>query len=76
MRSEYDANRDERYYSVVDRGGKREKVVEPYQKVRERIKRVLESRSQSEAVRKWKEELLGSRHFAIIESKLEGDKEK
>lgn len=76
MRSEYDANRETRYYSVVDRGGKREKVVEPYQKVRERIKRVLESRSQSEAVRKWKEELLGSRHFAIIESKLEGDKGK
>ncbi|HSV96314.1 MAG TPA: peptidylprolyl isomerase [Spirochaetota bacterium] len=76
MREEYDANRGERYYSVVDRGGKREKVVEPYQKVRERIKRALEGRSQSDAVRKWKEELLGSRNFAVIESKLEGDKEK
>ncbi len=45
MREEYDTNREERYYSIVDRGGKKEKVVEPYQKVRDRIKRVLESRA-------------------------------
>jgi hypothetical protein len=76
MREEYDTNREERYYSIVDRGGKKEKVVEPYQKVRDRIKRVLESRGQSEVVRKWREELLGGRHFTIVESKLEGDSDR
>ncbi len=76
MLEEYDTNKLERYYSIADRGGNREKVVEPYPKVRERIKRVLESRGQSEAVRKWKEQLLGSHNFTIIESELEGDKDK
>jgi hypothetical protein len=44
--------------------------------VRERIRKVLESRKQSDAVRVWREGLLAARHFAVVESKLEGEREK
>jgi len=76
MIEEYEAHKNERYYRMADKGGRKEKVVEPYHKVRERIRKVLESRKQSDAVRVWREGLLAARHFAVVESKLEGEREK
>jgi len=76
MIEEYEAHKNERYYTMTDRGGRKEKVVEPYQRVRERIRKVLESRKQSDAVRAWREGVLASRHFTVVDSELEGDGEK
>ena len=76
MIEEYEAHKNDRYYTMADKGGRKEKVVEPYQKVRERIRKVLESRKHSDAVRAWREGVLASRHFAVDESKLEGDRGK
>lgn len=76
MIEEYEAHKNERYYRMTDKGGKREKVIEPYQRVRERIRKVLESGRQSDSIRAWREELLAARHFRVIESKLEGGPDK
>lgn len=73
MRAEYDTNREKRYYTMTARGSERIKSVEPYSKVRDRIKKILESKKQSENIKKWKEDVLKKNNFRIIESKLEGD---
>lgn len=73
MRDEYELNKDKRYYAMVTRGNSKIRVPEPYWKMRERIKRIIESKKQFEAVRRWKEEILKARNFKVMEKELEGE---
>ncbi len=73
MREEYEQNKDKRYYTMLDKGGTKVKVIEPYAKMRERIKKILENKKQSESIKKWREEMLKSANFRIDESELEGE---
>lgn len=70
---EYNENKDKRYYSYVKKGNDREKVIEPLAKVRDKIKEMLENKKRSEALKNWKDDILGSNEFAIDMKKLEGE---
>jgi parvulin-like peptidyl-prolyl isomerase len=70
---EYNANKDKRYYTMVQKGANRVKVVEQYAKVRDRIKKILENKKQSESIRNWKQDILAKNNFTVKESKLEGE---
>jgi peptidyl-prolyl cis-trans isomerase C len=74
MRAEYDQNKDKRYYTMVKKGVKNEKVIEPYAKVRERIEKILSSKKNSDEVKTWKDKITKDNAFTINEKDLEGDK--
>lgn len=73
MREEYNTNKDKRYYTMVNKGNDRVKAIEPYGKVRERIKKILENKKQSDSIKNWKDELIKGRSLKIIEKELEGE---
>ena len=73
MKKEYDANKDKRYYTMKRQGNKNERVIEPYAKVKDRIKRVLENKVQMEEMKKWKDRMLRENNFKIDEKQLEGE---
>jgi len=73
MKAEYNKNKDRRYYKMVTKNKKREKKVEPFSKVKDRITKVLQNRKRSEKIRLWKDELLKECGFKVEEAKLEGE---
>lgn len=72
VKAEYEKNKEQRYYSMVPRGKDRVKIIEPLGKVEPRIRKMLESQKRSDAIRKVRDEMLRSRKFTVIESRLEG----
>ncbi len=71
LREEYSRNKEKRYYRVIGRGKKREKVVEPFNRVKDRIKKVLTNKKKLELVNKWKADMLQAYQFKIDESELD-----
>ncbi len=72
IQEEYAKNRERRYFSYADKG-KKQKLIEPLGRVRERIRKMLENKKQAESVRQWKEATLRQRSFKIMEGELEGE---
>ncbi len=72
IKDEYEKNKDKKYYKMVKKNKKRVKEVEPFNKVKVRIERVLKRRKGSEMKEKWKKEILKEYEFVIDESVLEG----
>ncbi|MDY6935847.1 MAG: peptidylprolyl isomerase [Spirochaetota bacterium] len=73
MLQEYKKNKDKRYYKMVMKKKKRVKVVEPFEKVKDKIERVLVNKKRRDFMKHWKDDLLKEYEFAIVESKLEGE---
>ena len=73
MLSEYNKNREQRYYRIVKQKGKRVKKVEPFSKVQGRIEALLKRKKQAENIREWREKMLKKYQLSINESELEGD---
>ena len=73
IRAEYEKNRDRRYFTKEKRGGKEVKVIIPYNKIRDRIERMLSIRQRSQILKKWKTGIMIDNNFTIIEKNLEGE---
>jgi foldase protein PrsA len=71
LREEYNRNKEKRYYRVIGRGKKREKIVEPFNRVKDRIEKVLNNKKKLELVNKWKADMLQAYQFKINESELD-----
>ena len=71
LREEYNRNKEKRYYRVVGRGKKREKVIEPFSRVKDRIEKVLMNKKKLELVNRWKADMLQAYQFKINESELD-----
>lgn len=72
IREEYDKNRDTRYTTGAQPGGRQAKTVIPFAKVHDQIERMMKFRAQSKLLQQWKDERTSAAHFTINESKLEG----
>jgi len=73
IRAEYDRNREHRYFTKENRGGKEVKVILPYHKIRDRIERMISIRQRSLLLKKWKNDVMIENNFTIIEKNLEGE---
>ncbi|GEM_PF-298822 len=71
MRAEYEKNREKRYYRMITKGNRREKEIEPFQRVKERIRRILESSKRNMLIEQWKTDILRQYKFTINESELD-----
>jgi peptidyl-prolyl cis-trans isomerase C len=71
LREEYARNKEKRYYRLIGKGKKREKVVEPFNKVKDRITTVLTNKKKLDLINEWKEKMLKAYQFKINESELD-----
>ncbi len=71
LREEYARNKEKRYYRLIRKGKKREKVVEPFNRVKDRIKTVLTNKRKLDLINKWKANMLQTYQFKINESELD-----
>ncbi len=71
---EYNKNKENRYFKMVNKGNKRVKQPEPFNAVKDRIEKNLLSIKKSEKRKNWTAQMLEEYAFKLDESKLEGDK--
>jgi parvulin-like peptidyl-prolyl isomerase len=74
IKEEYDKNKENRYFKMVNKGDKRVKQPEPFNAVKDRIEKNLLSVKKSEKRKNWTSQMLQEYAFKLNESELEGSK--
>ena len=74
IREEYDKNKDNRYFKMVNQGKNRVKQPEPFINVKDRIEKNLISTKKVENRKDWTKQILQEYNYKVDESELEGGK--
>lgn len=74
IREEYDKNKDNRYFKMVNQGKNRVKQPEPFANVKDRIEKNLISTKKVENRKEWTKQILQEYNYKVDESELEGGK--
>lgn len=74
IREEYDKNKDNRYFKMINQGKNRVKQPEPFANVKDRIEKNLISTKKVENRKEWTKQILQEYNYKVDESELEGGK--
>lgn len=70
IKEEYDRNRDNKYFTMVRKGDKTEKVIEPFSNVKDSIAHMLYNIKISDGIKIWKEKMMTEYAVTVNENEF------
>lgn len=73
MLEEYNKNKERSYFKMIRKNKKKQKVIQPFSAVKDKIEKKLRRTNRYKKLREWQQKVIKEYDFNIAESKLEGE---